>query len=371
MEQSTHKKNRKGRKFLTLSLFGFTIIVWIIVGLIKYFLLKSFNWLDIVESIMDNLLGVLPPIIIFNFLYEYLSQDYTNEEMSEKITESLMTSQESLGSFDDEAKKRFIKSSLYSLTGEEKGKMLYEHIDEYLEKKFDIRTYFNYDVDLKETRFPVLDNSDYYSLNERITYSKKYNKGFPKRFKLFFCMSENDLDDKMKASEKRRREIEEIGELENIFSEDLNISVEDLNQLMCLDKEAQKSFVLDNMQAKVLINGVDVIWQDVLITREGISITCEVGEVPTGIVKVDIGFEMPFPMESSKVLMLIREPTYSPQMRFRYPSKLLDVTTIAFFDNDIKVNEASKFANRKEFIFNDQWIMPLSGVIYLIEKKEK
>lgn len=91
-KKEIREKNRKSRKYATIMLALFTLIAWVIFLAIKLLILSSrgeeFDFSIVLDGIIDNLLGILPPIIIFNFAYEYLTQDYVSEEMSEQITQT-------------------------------------------------------------------------------------------------------------------------------------------------------------------------------------------------------------------------------------------------------------------------------------------
>ena len=81
-----------------------TLVAWVVFLAVKLLILKNrgenFDFGIVLDGIIDNLLGILPPIIIFNFAYEYLTQDYISDEMSEQITRTLMSDPRAIARFD-------------------------------------------------------------------------------------------------------------------------------------------------------------------------------------------------------------------------------------------------------------------------------
>ena len=109
-------KKRKSLKSITITLAIITTAVWLIMLLAKH-IISGINFSDLLDDIIANILGILPPIILFNFLYEYLTREHVADEMTEQITKTLMSSPETIELFDDEAKRTFVRTIVQALVG--------------------------------------------------------------------------------------------------------------------------------------------------------------------------------------------------------------------------------------------------------------
>lgn len=93
---------------------GATVAVWVLLLIIKLAVAArsglpfSEAFRTIGDGIFDNILGILPPILLFDFGLEYIQQDKVYEEMTEQITGTIMSRPEVINSFDFDAKKRFV-----------------------------------------------------------------------------------------------------------------------------------------------------------------------------------------------------------------------------------------------------------------------
>lgn len=89
---------------------GATVAVWVLLLIIKLAVAArsglpfSEAFRTIGDGIFDNILGILPPILLFDFGLEYIQQDKVYEEMTEQITGTIMSRPEVINSFDFDAK---------------------------------------------------------------------------------------------------------------------------------------------------------------------------------------------------------------------------------------------------------------------------
>ena len=82
MAKKTEKRrNRRNRKQAVIMLAAITTAVWLVfvIGkiIISSYTGENYHFMDLVNSIFDNILGILPPIIIFNFAFELVSICYS------------------------------------------------------------------------------------------------------------------------------------------------------------------------------------------------------------------------------------------------------------------------------------------------------
>lgn len=105
---------------------GATVAVWVLLLIIKLAVAArsglpfSEAFRTIGDGIFDNILGILPPILLFDFGLEYIQQDKVYEEMTEQITGTIMSRPEVINSFDFDAKKRFVDATVLSMVDMDK-----------------------------------------------------------------------------------------------------------------------------------------------------------------------------------------------------------------------------------------------------------
>lgn len=105
---------------------GATVAVWVLLLIIKLAVAArsglpfSEAFRTIGDGIFDNILGILPPILLFDFGLEYIQQDKVYEEMTEQITGTIMSRPEVINSFDFDAKKRFVDATVLSMADMDK-----------------------------------------------------------------------------------------------------------------------------------------------------------------------------------------------------------------------------------------------------------
>ena len=123
-----YKKNKK--RMMGILILA-TILVWIILLLLKIFVWEL-SLSDLLDDITANILGILPPLLIFNFAYEKLTQDISAIEMSEQITETLMSDPDTIALFTEEQRRGFINSTIASLVDKGACEMVQGALDPYL-----------------------------------------------------------------------------------------------------------------------------------------------------------------------------------------------------------------------------------------------
>lgn len=367
-EKDKKDKNRKGRKYATIMLALITLTTWIVIMIIKVLIMRSrgldFNFADLLDGILDNLLGILPPIIVFNFAYEYFTQDYLSEEMSEQITRTLMSDPRAISRFDRNAKQTFVHTTLLSMLKEEQGEMIYGMIQPYMSSEYNIRKYFHYKFIIGEYgKDGIFSKNEYFKIQEKLTYKKLFMTAckFDKRFKLGFFIEDGELDSALKNQQ-------------YLFREDLKIAKDELEKLMVMDLAQRKAFVTEFMRLKVFINTSEAELYDVLINEAGIIIemNCK-EEFPKDMfqkdVTVEVGFHMPMLKSNCKIFASISEPTYSPSIELTYPEDKVKVVMLPFLNGNTSIKDSMHYDGMCEITVHDDWIMPMSGVAFLIDTK--
>ncbi|MFI3200759.1 MAG: hypothetical protein R3Y54_04415 [Eubacteriales bacterium] len=366
-----HRTKRR----ITAMLAVITLAVWIVTMVIKYIFSVQFGYdfsfLDILDGVLDNLLGVLPPIIIFNFIYEDLMQDLQADELSEQITQTLMGNQDSMKLFDRESKTNFLHTTMVSLLEEEKGNMLFEMIDPYLTGKYNIRKHYDYIIKLKKCPMgdAIFTSNEYVVLEEDFQYKKCFvNKEgkIGKVFSIGYFLNEEDLDEELKKES-------------YIFREDLNVHKKDIEALAQLSDEEKLAFVENFMKLQVCTAGIDesmaqiATMEQVKIDSNGIYIQFirnDIG-VEENELFVDIRFIMPQVNTRSKFMAAISDPTLSPSIQFIYEEEMAEVIMIPFLNMSTEVRKTNPIQGVYRISLQDEWLMPMSGIVFMIEIKEE
>lgn len=88
---------------------------------------------EVLESIIINLSGLLPTILLFNVFYEKISRDSYSIEVSNKITETLMSTPETLEFFTEVQRQNFINSTISSIVKDDDvTEMVCDNLKNYL-----------------------------------------------------------------------------------------------------------------------------------------------------------------------------------------------------------------------------------------------
>ncbi len=228
-------KREKKRNYVIL--YTVTLAVWLL--LVAYSFLKGFfNGGEFVVNVVNNIIGILPPILIFDFFNEKLTKESDTIEMSNQITETLMSNPETLELFSEEQKKNFIRSAVCSVVRDpDAADMLNDTLSHYLSGKVigKIRTSFDYDFVLEE-RLPAVyetlleKQENYFYVQEKLCYTVKYlteqeNNAASNLIKIGFTFDNKDLDNVL-------RERKTNDDFENcIFRESLDLKKEDLEKV--------------------------------------------------------------------------------------------------------------------------------------------
>lgn len=262
----------------------------------------------------------------------------------------------------EELKVRILRGAVNSFLDEQNAKIFTSILDRMSGRVYNIRTKFRYEIDINEEfnfRDVDIDPSKYYELSESLSYSKKFLKGSPdKSFWLSFVTNLDELDSALRD--------------ENFFfSENLLIEREDIRLLSELDDDGKRDFYLLVMRAKINVNGNALTPEKVLIDESGIFAKYHLTDemlASSDTFDVKIRFRIPQKQGDGYFFASISEPTYSPFIRFSYPEDEYDVTMIPFLNRSLTAKDTKIFDGVRELSIEDEWVLPVSGAIFLINK---
>ena len=313
---------------------GATVAVWVLLLIIKLAVAArsglpfSEAFRTIGDGIFDNILGILPPILLFDFGLEYIQQDKVYEEMTEQITGTIMSRPEVINSFDFDAKKRFVDATVLSMV----------------------------DMDKDECAM---------ALGAIEPIGKCVHLGF---------FSENkELDRKLRhMSDNSQNEKEK----RFVIREALTVDIDDLNAFISGKNDAELKEAMETLFSPSLYID-DKKWElgDFEITEKGIDFSFNAGEdfynAGNKSNKIMIFFRMPQLKAHTSFLASISQPVYSPTIRFNYPAEKYDVKMYPFFNNSVEasVEQAELGVGNCYININEKWVHPMSGVVFMINGK--
>lgn len=363
------KEKRKG--FIILG--SVTVIVWLVVFVIR--VVNTLRAGGTIESIMDNLfvdilnniLGIIPPILLFDFGLEYLNRDYASREMSRQISEVLMGDSQIIGLFDDKAKRDFLNATITALVENDvnESEMAQGAIEAYITEKYDIRPEFKYHIDVRNcSKSHYFNPDDYIIIAEELSYNKVYIATEPigKRFHIGFFVENSELDKQLRQHN-------------YIMREALSLFDSDFERLKALDKAGCKEFAENELRISASIDDIKCVISDVIIDDNGIDVEFERADYnspdKSNQQSVNLSFVMPQRKDNLSFLVSISQPSFEPEIRFTFPHDVYDVKTFPFFDDTVStgVKDATKDTGVYHLNVKDKWVHPMSGVVFLLNEK--
>jgi len=360
-------KIRKNLKTATLMLAAITTVVWLVLVIIK-FVVSDMNLGELFDNILSDILGILPPIILFNFAYEYITKDFMAEEISEEITKTLMSNPSALEAFDKDVKRAFVKSTISSLVGPDKIEAVYGSIEPYLIYQHNIRSSFKYLIEIRNYKpetekskawHTFFDASKYYKIKERFE-SKKILTGYApqtKNFKIGFFSNLNELDNELKNQT-------------YIFRENLSISVEDLDELSGMSDSEKIDYLNNSMNLQVFINESKAQIVNCTIDKNGIIAELKTDDYINSTMEVDLNvcFYMPQLKKNCEFLVSITEPTLSPEINLIYDENTMSVRTYPFLNEEADLLTKATQMPGEVSICPKGWIYPVKGVVFIVDQ---
>lgn len=264
-----------------------------------------------------------------------------------------------------ELREKILRGAISSFLDEWNAKIFTSILDKMSGQVYNIRTKFRYEIEIREGfnfREIEIDEDKYYELSETLSYTKKFLKGAPdKTFWLSFVTNLDELDSALRD--------------ENFFfSENLLMDREDIKILSKLSNEDKEEFYLSVMRVRINVNGKVYDPVEILIDESGVFGKYEITEediFSSETLDVKIRFRIPQRDKDGYFFASISEPTFSPLIQFIYPEDAYDVTMIPFINRSVTAKEAKIFEGVRELSVENEWVIPVGGAIFLIEKHEK
>lgn len=354
-----NRNRKKNMQSITVLLFVTTTLVWL-----ALIFLKAAIWTvdgeSLVEDIISNILGILPPMIIFNFLYEYLTKVHMADEMAEQITTTLMGKPEILTNFTNDQQVAFVTNTVEAIVGQESAEMVNAVVLPYITNRYNVRRFFKYSITLRDYTDNALFSSDkYMKVYENLKFQKTYISSEPLEniFHISFLRANHELDSALRKQT-------------YIFQENLLIDSAEIQALLALSSEEQMAFAKDEMRIMVYIDGTPAKLCSTSFGENGLDV--ELHSDHSREVRdhsIEISFTMPQKKGHSEFFVSVNEPTFSPMIQLSYPEDSMQVKAFSFLNDgdESSLDNASHSVGCYEFCIQDKWIYPVSGVVFTID----
>lgn len=371
--QSERRELKREKRNISL-LFLWILILFFIITLLINFLVGGYTWKKLFLDLINAMIGIMIPLVLFNVAFEYFTKNQQNREISDTLAETLMANKQVIDRFSTDAKKHFIKHSTESILGETNGSMLYSTlIQPYLNHKYNFRRNFKYYISYtdkpnisydhmnEELASMFFASSDYYWVSQELSFIRHLNNINLEDRSIFigFSYKESTLD----ALYNRQS---------FLFRENLWLKDDHIGFLQNLDTNKMEKFVNDILRFKLTLNGVTIQGKVTKVDDEGFYLLFE---IPSSIellknkeYKFKMQFEMPQVKNQRKFIAVVSEPTHNVEILFSHIQNKVKVIAIPFFDDP----EALSFLPNETVKINiDRWVLPRAGVVFIWDEKEE
>lgn len=356
-----------------------TALLLVFAGYMYLTMKNGYTFDELVGNIVGNLIGVLAAFLLFDILYNKLTQDGYARETSQQITRTLMGDPEILDAFSEEDKRAFLVSTIQSIVKDEDAvDMMVGNMDKYFHnmKLARIRKSFHYTITLttelptEYDEFPGVKEDMYFYVQENLNYEVKYLSGSDvnlstEEVKIGFSFDKRSLDAGLMESD-RDQEFAKC-----IFNENLDITKEAVEYLRELSEDRLKH-VFDNLFTAVLkVDGKQGMLDKVDVRDGGIVATYKVNyETNRSEHSIRVIFHMPKLWNSIFEVTLV-DPTKEPKITFDYMPGRMDVTMFSYLNKGDESNDGAYEQQNGlyDIAIKGEWIYPKSGIVFSVRKK--
>ena len=276
-----------------------------------------------------------------------------------QVVEQIFQNQQFLLSAPPQSKENWMRKMLSASTEPSCADMAMSQIKPFLYNSVNLRTAFNYSVSLRPgnlfEKFFGAEPGRYFTVQEKLEFKKHYTSGaLPGTLRVGFTVHFNELDSMLRDEE-------------FFFSESLILAESEMQALLAMPQEEKQKFYKNVMKVQLRVNGEALSPTRIQITSQGIFADYEPPCVGSKDADVKIFFYMPRLRKSGIFLMSISEPCYNPKLSFSNQDHEAKITAIPLLNSKISSDSMTVFESELETEMENEWILPVSGVIYLIE----
>ncbi len=374
------KKKDQGRQ-IVMQATAILVAVALILVILGYTFLKfyrGYSMTDLISDVVGNLLGVLAAFLLFDILYNKLTQDAYAKETSQQITKTLMGDPSTLDAFTEEDKEAFLKSTVQSIMkDDDAAEMVVGNMKKYISRARvnRIRKSFNYTITLtceQPAECAVLPGTEeYYYVQENLNYEVKYladkDRNFGSReIKIGFSFDKHSLDAGLLESD-RDSEFARC-----IFNESLDVTREAIAWFRSLNAQDLRVYFEKIFTPTVKIDRAYGELKTVDMRDGGIVATYDIDFDTTAMEHaVRVIFHMPKRWGTIFEVVLV-DPTREPKITFDYVPGKMDVTMYSYLNKEDESNEGA-YEERNgiyDVAIRNEWIYPKSGIVFTVNRKE-
>lgn len=375
------KREKKGLDTLPATMVMILIALLLVFAGYTYLAIKQgFTIDDLIDNIVGNLLGVLAAFLLFDILYNKLTQDAYAKETSQEITKTLMGDPTTLDAFSDEDKQVFLESTIKSIVKDQDAvDMLVGNTRKYVQqaqfarirKSFDYTISLSTELPARYDEFPGAKGDEYFYVQENLNYEAKYLSGrdanlTSKEVKIGFCFDKRSLDAGLLESD----DDPEFSKC--VFNENLDVTKEAIEYLRNLPKNRLKDVFEELFTAVLKVDGKQGILAGVDVRDGGIVATYLVDyDTTANGHTIRVIFHMPKLWNSVFEVTLV-DPTKAPKITFDYIPDRMEVTMYSYLNKETEANDGAY--EQKNGIYDiaikDEWIYPKSGIVFSVKRKK-
>lgn len=406
-------------------LYTVTIIVFLVLVLISW-VTNRFSFGDFISNIIGNLIGAIPPLLLFDIFYSRISENQSEIETTRRLTEAMLTSPRTIAAFSSERRRQFMDSSIRSYTDDpDVSGMIEERIMDYIDaidnpdaastgsvsrsgRAFTaLRTKFEYHLRVTpctapqssgaEHPFRLVENPEQYydvfeDLKYKISYLPSANRGIiDNRFYIGFPFGIENLDEVFRGFHPDRMDPDAADNI--IFRESIDLTLSDAQRLLkriqdnndSSDREnrrrADGESFLHSIGLTVKIDNEVARPRNVTVPEEengtikGIYVEYELQNFQKDLQKHDVHITCHVPKKwEAPVEVALVDPTKAPTISLSYATDATDVHMYAFLSQ----SRESSVAMAREPIngiydvsIDNEWIYPVSGIVFTVDRREK
>ena len=381
MKHSDEKKMSRRVVLQATTILILLALVLVVIGYIYLHFAGDYKINDLVLDIVSNLIGVLAAFLLFDIVYNQLTQDAYAREASQQIAKTLMGNSDALDAFGDEDKKAFLASTIKSIVKDEDAiDMMLGNIGKYIDcdKLARIRKSFNYAITLTTEfpaiyeGFPGIESDKYFYVQENLNYEVKYLGGqdvnlSSEKVKIGFHFNKRDLDVGLLGGEK------DLEFSKCVFNENLDITEDAIEYLRNMKNEELAETFQKLFTVVLKVDGVQGEFKNVEVRDGGMVATYNINyhmEKDEHLIKII--FHMPKLWDSIFEVTLV-DPTKNPQITFDYIPGKMDVTMYSYLNKEDGSNNGAYEQQNGlyDVAIKDEWIYPKSGIVFNVKKKER
>ncbi len=354
-------------------------LLLVFVGYVYLSLKSNYTIDDLIDDIVGNLIGVMGAFLLFDIIYNKLTQDEYARNVSQEITKTLMGDPETLDAFNEEDKHNFLVSTIRSMMNDEDAvEMVVGNMDQYMEYAHvsRIRPHFSYVITLTTEfptdydGFPGMEEDKYFYVQENLNYGVKYLSGkyenlSSNEVKIGFSFDKMSLDVGLLESDEKS----EFSKC--IFNESLEITPEAIRYLRDLSGEELRKKYEELFTAVLKIDNKQGELIKVDLRSDGIVATYDVDyDTSANEHSVRLIFHMPKLWDSIFEVTLV-DPTREPKITFDYMPGKMDVKMYSYLTKGSESNDGAYEQQNGLFDVSvkGKWLYPKSGIVFTVKKK--